>query len=112
MNLPNASKSFRALNPHLADTGAAPELERNPGDATLAAPQAEAGHPQRVFVRVTSVRKRLLDPDNLCEKYHVDCCRYAGFLLGDSDKHLTLTTNQRKAAKGEEEHTEIQIDYR
>lgn len=111
MNFPNASKSFHALNPHLARTGKATKLERDSGNAALEAPQTQSLHSGRVFVRVTSVRKRLLDPDNLCEKYHLDCLRYAGLLRDDTAAEIDLKTQQRKAAKGEEEHTEIQVDY-
>lgn len=112
MRLPeNPSESVRALNPALFRTGTAAKLERAPINAALAAPQAESRNPDRVFVRVTSIRKRLLDPDNLCEKYHLDCCRYAGLIRGDTEAEISLKTDQRKAAKGEEERTEIQIDY-
>jgi hypothetical protein len=55
------------------------------------------------------VRRRLLDEDNLCEKYHVDCCRYAGLIPGDSPAEIQIQTRQRKAARGEEEHTQIDI---
>lgn len=111
LTFPNASESFLAINPHLADTGTTPKLECNLGNAALGAPQAQIRNQGRVFVRVTSVRKRLLDPDNLCEKYHLDCCRYAGLLRDDTEAEISLKTDQRKARKGEEEHTEIQIDY-
>lgn len=94
------------------DSGKASKLERLDGDDPLATAQAEKANPGRVRIRVTSVRSRLLDFDNLAEKYHVDCCRYAGLIPGDSPEEIDdEPTTQRKRRKGEEEHTEITITY-
>ncbi len=84
-------------------------MESNPGDATLAPALAKEPDTRRFLVRVTSIRKRLLDQDNLCEKYHVDCCRYAGILPSDAPGQTTIEVNQRKAGKDEEERTEVTI---
>ncbi len=103
---PNATASTLAL---ADDTGAPAKLEPNPRASALEQGEAEALHTGRVLVRVTSVRKRLLDADNLCEKYHVDCLRYAGFLQNDSPAEVEIETRQRKAAKGEEECVTIEL---
>lgn len=55
------------------------------------------------------MRVRLLDEDNLCEKYHVDCCRYAGLIPDDAPSLVRIQTLQRKARRGEAEHTEVEI---
>ncbi len=89
--------------------GEAAKLERNSGDGPLAKSEAEKGNSERVLVRITSVRKRLIDEDNLAEKYHVDCCRYAGLIHGDEPSKTKIEVCQRKAAKGEAEHTIIEI---
>jgi hypothetical protein len=89
--------------------GEAAKLERNSWDGPLAKSEAEKGNPERVLVRVTSVRKRLIDEDNLAEKYHIDCCRYAGLIHGDSPDQTKIEVCQRKAEKGEAEHTIIEI---
>jgi hypothetical protein len=89
--------------------GEAAKLERNSGNGPLAKSEAEKGNPERVLVRVTSVRKRLIDEDNLAEKYHVDCCRYAGLIHGDEPSKTKIEVCQRKAAKDEAEHTIIEI---
>jgi hypothetical protein len=89
--------------------GKTAKLERNSGDGPLAKSEAEKGNPERVLVRVTSVRKRLIDEDNLAEKYHVDCCRYAGLIHADSPDQTKIEVCQRKAAKDEAEHTIIEI---
>ena len=60
-------------------------------------------------MRVTSIRKRLADEDGLCEKYFVDLCRYAGIIPDDAPGVCKIQTGQRKAEKGEEEHTLIEI---
>jgi hypothetical protein len=89
--------------------GKTAKLERNSGNGSLAKSEAEKGNSERVLVRVTSVRKRLIDEDNLAEKYHVDCCRYAGLIHGDEPSKTKIEVCQRKAAKDEAEHTIIEI---
>ncbi len=84
-------------------------VERNDEHEPLAKGQVQEAATARVFVRVTSVRKRLLDEDNLCEKFHVDCCRYAGLLLSDAPGKTSIKTTQRQAGKGEKEHIIIEI---
>lgn len=71
----------------------------------------EASGSIRVGVRITSVRKRLCDPDALLPKWHIDGLRFLGFIADDSAKHITLEVGQRKTERGEEEHTEITLTY-
>jgi hypothetical protein len=104
---PKASKSFLEANAEGA--GPAAELERDPIPRPLGTRQAEGANPARLLVRVVSVRKRLLDEDNICEKYHVDCCRYAGLVPGDSPSEIRIETSQWQAKEGQEEHTLIAI---
>lgn len=121
---PNVSKSCLAANSEPAefrleieegrqDSGkvapASAKLERNLGHGALGEGQAKAGNPDRFFVRVTSVRRRLIDEDNLCEKYVIDCCRYAGLLPGDGPGTTRIEATQRKAGKEEAEHTVVEI---
>ena len=94
---------------HTDRAGKIAKLERNIGNGPLAKSEAEKGNPERVLVRVTSVRKRLIDEDNLAEKYHIDCCRYAGLIHGDEPSKTKIEVCQRKAEKGEAEHTIIEI---
>lgn len=88
-----------------------PKLERAALDATLGAAEGKEEAPGRVHIRFESARKRLLDPDNLSEKWALDCLRYVGVIRGDEPDKITLETTQRKCAKDEEEHTEIVITY-
>lgn len=98
-------------NEHLQahDTGPPAELERHPRDESLGQDEVQEGTGKRILVRVTSVRKRLLDEDNLCEKYHIDLCRYAGILPSDAPGETKIETTQRKAGKEEQEHTLIEV---
>lgn len=75
----------------------------------LAEAEVKEADPARVLVSVTSIRTRLLDEDNLSEKAHVDCCRYAGLLAGDGPHQVKIETSQKKAAKGEQERTIISL---
>jgi hypothetical protein len=114
---PNASKSIIAANaqdygkPHAEDTLPIAAVERNSSHAPLEAKEVQRRTDGRFLVRVESVRKRLADEDGLCEKYVLDCCRYAGLIPDDSPELCKVETSQRKAAKGEEEHTQITITY-
>jgi hypothetical protein len=87
----------------------ASKLECTAGDGTLGQDQGQEGSPERLHIRIESVRKRLLDPDNISEKAILDCLRYVGAIPGDQPDQITLETTQRKCEKGEEEHTLIQI---
>lgn len=101
----NASPDFLARN-----AGKATKLERDSGDAPLEKKKVQRPASQRFLVRITSVRKRLLDEDNLCAKYHCDLCRYAsGGTFGDEAGETKIETTQRKAEKGEEESVIIEI---
>jgi hypothetical protein len=104
---PNAGQAFLALNTD--NPQETTKLERNSRPEPLATGQVQERSSQRFLVRVTSIRKRLLDEDNLCEKYHVDLCRYAGMLPGDEAGTTKIETTQRKALKAEEEQTIIEI---
>lgn len=89
--------------------GTAAKLEPDTSHAPLAAQKVQGSTGQRFLVRVTSVRKRLFDESNLCYKYHEDLCRYAGALPSDAPQVCHSEVRQRKAEKGEQEHTEITV---
>ena len=108
LRYPNASESTIRRNCD-RDSGQDTKLESGSVHEPLAAAQAQAQDSKRVLVRVTSVRKRLLDEDNLCEKFHIDCCRYAGLVLDDNPAGTKIEVSQRKAQKNEPERTIIEI---
>lgn len=111
---PNASKSLLRANAndhHAKDTRTIAKLERNPGSESVATNQSQESAASRIHLRVVSVRKRLCDPDNLSPKWLIDCLRFIDAIPGDESDKITLETTQKKAAKGEEEHTIIEITY-
>jgi hypothetical protein len=93
------------------DTREAPVPQRTAGNAALVEAQVQSGTGNRILIRIESVRKRLLDEDNLVSKYHTDLCRYSGLIPSDAPGVCKIETSQRKAEKGEEERTEITINY-
>lgn len=72
-------------------------------DGSLAKESRKKGNAKSFHVRVTSRRSRLIDPDNLCAKYFVDCLRYAGFIPDDNADVITLEVRQEKVGRSEEE---------
>ena len=85
------------------------KLESDSCHAPLEAEEIQGQHSGRVLVRVTTRRKRLLDEDNLCEKYHVDLCRYAGVLSDDAPERTKIEVSQTKCRKGEQEEITIEV---
>lgn len=98
-------------NTDTQNTGTIAELKRSACDESLAAGKGKKEVSGRVHFRFVSVRKRLIDPDNLIPKFYIDACRRLRLVAGDEHDKITLETAQRKAAKGEEEHTQITITY-
>ena len=108
---PNASKSCLAANADSAPdrAGAVADAELRAGEGALAAGKGATGATGRVHIRITAVRKRLCDADGVFSKWLVDCLRYAGIIRDDTTEDITLENKQRKAAKGEAEHTVIEL---
>lgn len=106
---PKATESFIRAN--LSDDFAAPaaKLEPNPCHAPLAKEKVQRPAGKRFLVRVTSFRRRLLDEDNLCSKYHVDLCRYASIIPGDSPDKCKIEVGQIKVGKSQTEKTVVEV---
>lgn len=85
--------------------------KRSTRTGTLAKNEKQEGTTGRVHLRITSVRKRLIDPDNLFAKSTIDCLRYSGLLVDDCENQISLEISQKKVAKGEDPHTTIEIIY-
>ena len=86
-----------------------PVVERDLRDGPLAKGEGEEGHSGRFHVHVVSYRRRLLDEDNLAEKWHVDALRYSGCLPSDAPGKAKITVSQEKVKRKEDERTEILI---
>jgi len=91
------------------DSRTTSELESDSGHAPLGQKKVQGQAGPGFLVRTTSIRKRLLDEDNLCAKYSTDLLRYCGAIPDDSPQQVKIETSQRKAEKGEEEHTLIEV---
>lgn len=101
---PNASQDFFDLN-----SGPVALVESNPRPRTVGQVQAQGGDGRRFLVVVKSFRRRLLDEDNLCCKYIVDLCRYAGIIPSDAPGTTTIKVCQGKVTKGEPEKTTVEV---
>lgn len=106
---PNASTAFLRANLASGNPGKAAVLEHRPAPEPLAKNPVQETNPERVLVCFVSVRKQLIDPDNLCEKFLLDCLRYCRAISGDEPGAISLSTTQRKTREGEAEHTEITV---
>lgn len=74
--------------------------------------EGKEGDPSRLLVCIESVRKhKLLDTDNLYggAKFYCDFLRYCGAIPDDTEDQIELKVTQRKARKGEEEKTIIEV---
>ena len=74
--------------------------------------EGKEGDPSRLLVCIESVRKnRLLDTDNLYggAKFYCDFLRYCGAIPDDTEDQIELKVTQRKAKKGEQEKTIIEV---
>lgn len=85
-------------------------IERAIWHEPVAAPKRKAGDAGRVLVRVVSYRRRLIDADNLCPKYFIDCLRYAGIIRDDSPQFIEVATAQEKVGCDLNARTEITVE--
>jgi hypothetical protein len=106
---PFASEDFIEANLSAGSDAQGAVIERPVRHEPLAAKERKGGHPSRLHVRITSVRGRLIDADNLCAKFFTDCLRYCGAIQDDSPEFVTIETRQRKAEDGEAHATIIEI---
>lgn len=118
---PRASESFIQLNAdggttavsHSPDqdhsAGEPAVVERPAGDPIEKADEPKEGYSTRYKVVVHNYRRRLLDEDNLCPKFHIDALRYSGLLPTDAPGSCKISVGQSKVATRDEERVEIQI---
>lgn len=90
--------------------GPGPVVEHRHADEPVAAAPAQKEDSGKYLVRVTSYRRRLLDEDNLAEKFHVDACRYIGLLPSDAPAKCHIITTQEKVRTKQDERTELLIE--
>lgn len=105
---PNHPESFIRRNSDSSEAQS-PKPEPIVRDEPVAEKNGEDRNSTRLHVRVTSYRRKLIDPDNLCPKYFIDCLRMAEYISDDSAKDITLQVEQFKVKTSGEERTEIEI---
>ena len=76
----------------------------------LGAHKGEARYAGRCRVSITSHRRTLLDPDNLCVKWFIDALRYSGIIGDDRAQDIELSVRQEKVFTPADERTEILIE--
>ena len=86
-----------------------PKPQRPICNEPVATVTGKEGNGQRFSVRITSYRVRLLDPDNLCGKYFVDCLRYSGIISDDTAEVVDYSIRQEKVRTKAEEATLIEV---
>lgn len=89
--------------------GKVAELESDSSNAALGSLQVQERVSSKFLVRITSFRKRLLDEDNLCEKFHTDLCRYSSVLPSDAPGRAKIEVSQAKVGGAHKEFTRIEI---
>ena len=99
----------RRKKPDSNDPGGDPKPQPVVRDESLGAGQGKARNPTRLRVCVTRRSVRLLDEDNICEKYAVDCLRYAGALRDDAPEFVRIEARQEKVESQSDECTVIEI---
>lgn len=108
---PSKYRKQIATQLRLDDEAPSAVVECSVGDGTLATPKTEASHTGRFLVSVTSYRRRMLDEDNLSEKYFCDLCRYAGIIPDDTPDRTQIKVSQIKVASKAEEKTVVEVYY-
>ncbi len=91
---------------NLPDSRKPPQLEQNIRNEPLAKSGIQKKVSKRILVRITSYRRRLIDEDNLCEKYHVDLLRYASAIPSDAPDQCKIEVSQ---VKSKEEYVKIEV---
>lgn len=84
-----------------------PKPKRPVRNEPLAKGNGKKENTGRIHIRLTAKRKRLIDPDNLVFKYHIDCLRYAGAIPDDRASDVTIETHQEKTREKEETLIEL-----
>lgn len=116
--VPGASESFIRANTIRTETRIvvsdrafrpSSQLEPNPGNGAVGEVQVQKPAGRRFLVRVKSYRKRLLDEDNLCEKYFVDLLRNSGVIPSDAPGQTKIEVCQEKVGPKEPERTVIEV---
>src|SRR5881392_3395947 len=76
---------------------------------TLAETEGKDSDSPSFSVSITSLRVRLLDPDNLCAKWFVDALRYSSIIPDDRPEDIIYKVSQKKVKTKMEEETIVDV---
>jgi len=99
-------------NPHITSGGKTPVVEHRHADALPKPDEGKEIHDGLILIRLTSRRVRALDPDNVCEKHLIDCCRWAGLIPDDTPDKISIEVRQEKVHRYKDEEIIVNITYR
>ena len=91
-----------------------PEPQRAPEPTLVPGPvPGKTSCHGRVIVRITDLRVRPTDPDNLAGgcKALLDCLRYAGLIPDDNPAQIKLEVESQKVRKRSSEKTIVELIY-
>lgn len=104
-------KREKTLN-QASGEGEVPLVERSSGLKSVRPKDFAVPDSGRCVVRVKVYRRRLTDTGNDCWKYHLDACRYLGWIQDDDDATIRLEEEpHEKVESNEEERVEITLEY-
>lgn len=113
---PNASAAFIKLNAQTAgvrDRLQDPQQKPHPGQRGQGThPRKDQGPPsRRILVRITSLRTRLLDEDNLYVNSVVNALRHEGIIPDDDPRTVKIQVRQAQVLARDEERTIIEVQF-
>lgn len=92
--------------------GKVPVVECGAGPKSVRPKDFAVPHPRRCNVSIQVFRRRLTDTGNDCWKYHLDACRYLGWLEDDNDATIRLTEEPHvKVETNDDERVEITLQF-
>ena len=86
-----------------------PKLELRDRPGSLPNDPVQSNDSVGYIVSIKAYRCRLLDEDNICEKYHIDALRYAGIIPEDDPGTVRIKTSQSKVSKKCYEKIQIRV---
>lgn len=88
------------------------DVERGARPASIRPKDLTIPYSGRCTVRLKVFRQRLTDTGNDCWKYHLDACRYLGWLADDDDATIRLEEEPHEKVKSkDEERVEITLEF-
>ena len=100
-----------AKRPEPAVKVLAPRTQPTPKHELAREARGEEECTRRIHVSIEVRRRRLLDPDNICNKFITDLLRYSGILRDDSSKFIEFSQRQTKVKRREEEETIVELTW-